>query len=113
MGVQMEQNPAQFENRIKALVYERRITRYTMYKRFILLAVTGVRKISSVACGFCPIKIHFPDHPKSLISRKNEVYVFSIKYRCGDILLKKKQQTSFITVCFAAITLVVKLAWLL
>ena len=35
----------------------------------------GVREISYVACGFSPIKIHFSDYPKSLISRINEVYV--------------------------------------
>ena len=28
------------------------------------LAGTGVRKISSVACGFSLIKIHFSDYPK-------------------------------------------------
>ena len=52
-------------------MYVRRITHSTT----ILLARTGVRKISSVACGFSPIKIHFSDNPKSLISRINEVYV--------------------------------------
>ena len=35
-----------------------------------------------------PIEID-SDYPKSLISRTNEVYVFSIKYRYSDILLKK------------------------
>ena len=55
----------------------RRITRSTMYeKNSILLAGTGVRKISSVACGFNSIKIHFSDYPKSLNSRINEVYIF-------------------------------------
>ena len=40
------------------------------------------KKISSVACGFSPIKIHFSDYTKSLIGRIHEVYVvvFSIKY---------------------------------
>ena len=47
-----------------------------MYEKAVLLAGTGERKISSVACGFSPIKIHFSDYPKSLISRINEVYVF-------------------------------------
>ena len=43
-------------------------------------------KISSVAsCGFSSIKIDYSDYPKSLISRINEVYVFSIKYRYSDI----------------------------
>ena len=40
---------------------------------------------------------------------------FSIKDRYIDILLKKKTTTltSFISVCFAAITLVIVLAWFL
>ena len=45
--------------------------------------------MSSVTCGFSSIKIDYSDYPKSLISRINEVYVFSIKYRYSDILLKK------------------------
>ena len=45
-------------------------------KRSILLAGTGVWKISSVACGFSSIYIDYSDYPKSLISRINEVYVF-------------------------------------
>ena len=48
---------------------------YTLYyvrKLFILLARTGVRKMSSVACGFSPIKIHFSDHQKDSISIINE-----------------------------------------
>ena len=44
---------------------------------------------SSVACGFSSIEIDYSDSMKSLISRINEVYVFSIKYRYSDILLKK------------------------
>ena len=40
-----------------------------------------MRKISSVACGFSPVKIHFSDYPKSLISRINKFMYFSIKYR--------------------------------
>ena len=51
----------------------------------ILLAVTGIWKISSVACGFSYIKIDYSDYPKSLISRINEVYgFFSMKYRYCD-----------------------------
>ena len=58
-------------------VYVRSITRSTMYqKSSILLAVTGVWKISSIACGFSSIKIDYSDYPKSLMSRINEVYVF-------------------------------------
>ena len=53
-----------------------------------MLARTGVRKISYVASGFSPIKIHFTDYPKSLISRVNEVIYFSIKYLYSDVLLK-------------------------
>ena len=66
------ESPTQFENRIKHRVYVRCMGR----KGPFLLAGTGVRKISSVACGFSPIKIHFSDFPKSLICRINEVYVF-------------------------------------
>ena len=56
---------------------------YYVRKSSILLAGTGVRKISSVACGFSSVKIHYS------VNRINEVYVFSIKYRYSDILLKK------------------------
>ena len=62
-----------------ARVYVRRITRSTMYQKIsILLAGTGVWKISSVACGLSPIKIEYSDYLKSLISRiyVNDVYVF-------------------------------------
>ena len=52
----------------------------------ILLAVTSVWKISSVACGFSSIKNDYSDYPKKLISRINEAYVFSIKYCISDIL---------------------------
>ena len=31
-------------------------------------------KISSVACGFTPVKIGYSDYPKSFISRINEVH---------------------------------------
>ena len=65
------------KNRIMALVYVRSITHSTMYqKSSILLARTGVWKISSVACGFSSIKTDYSDYSKSLISRINEVYVF-------------------------------------
>ena len=70
-------------------------------KRSILLAGTGVWKISSVACRFSSIKIDYSDYLKSLISRINEVNVFfSIKYRLNDILLKKhKLQKSCLFCC--------------
>ena len=38
---------------------------------FVRLAERGVCKISSVACGFSPIKIDYSDYLKSLISRIN------------------------------------------
>ena len=43
-------------------------------KSSILLARNDVWKISSVVCGFSSIKIDYSDYPKSLISRKNEIY---------------------------------------
>ena len=61
---------------------------YYVQKSSILLTGTGVRKISSVACGFSPTKIHFSDYPKSSISRINEVYVF-FNHHYSDILLNK------------------------
>ena len=54
---------------------------YYVPKSFILLAGTGLWKISSVVCGFSSIKIDYSDYLKSLISRINKVYVFSMKYR--------------------------------
>ena len=72
-----------------ARVYVRSIKGSTKYQKAILLAGTGIWKISSVACGFSSIKIDYSDYPKSLISRINEVCVFSIKYRYSNILLKK------------------------
>ena len=74
-----------------------------------MLAGTGARKfessvlLKSIIC---------------FISRLNEVYGFSIKYRYSDILLKKKLNFSYsflwnaVTVCFATIKLIV-LAWFL
>ena len=86
----IRESPPQFENRIMARMYVRSITRSTMYQKCsILLAGTGIWKISSVACGFSSIKMDYSDNPKSLISRINEVYGFSIKYRYSNILLKK------------------------
>ena len=92
------ENPALFENRIKPRVYVRRITRCTtcMYvrKSSLLLAGTGVRKISSVACGFNHIQINFSDNPKNLISSINEVYVFRNKISLLRYLIEK--YTNFI-----------------
>ena len=74
-----------------ARVYVRSITRSTIPKA--PFSGTGIWKISSVACGFNSIKIDYSDYLKSLISRIIsriiEIYVVSIKYRYGDILLKK------------------------
>ena len=88
------ESPLQFENRIMARVYVRRITRSTtcpMYQKSPFCLPDLAYKVSSVASygGFTSIKIDYSDYPKSLISRINEVYVFSIKYRYSDILLKK------------------------
>ena len=74
------ESTAQFENQINPWVYVRRITRSSIYvrKSSISLAGTGVRKISSVASGSSPIKIHYFDYLKRFINRINEVYDFSI-----------------------------------
>ena len=55
--------------RIKPRMYVRHSIMYE--KNCILLAGTGVRKISYVACGFSPIKIHRSEY----LTRINEVYV--------------------------------------
>ena len=73
-------------------VYKELYTKYYVPKSSILLAGTGVWKICSVPCGSSPVKIDYSDYLKSLISRINEVNVFSIKYRCSDILLKKNNK---------------------
>ena len=81
-----------FENKMKHRVYVRPITRCIMYeKNSILLAGTGVRKISSVACGFSPKKSVFLIAKKKLISRINEVYVFicSINFICNRLICCK------------------------
>ena len=52
-------------------VYKEHYALYYVPKSSILLAVTGVWKINSVACGFSSIKIDHSDYPKSLISRIN------------------------------------------
>ena len=79
------------------------------------LTGTAVRKISTVASGFSPIKIHYFDYLKRFINRIHEVYVFfnKISLYNSDNLLKKNTHTqnSYITVCFAAITLVIVLTW--
>ena len=74
----IRESPPHFKNRIMGRVYVRSITRSTMYQNWhsILLAGTGIWKVSSVACGFSSIKIDYSDYPKSLISRINEVMFF-------------------------------------
>ena len=59
-GYGNRESPAQFQNRIKPRmdVNVRHITRSTVWENSIMLAQTGLRKISSVACGFSRIKIH-------------------------------------------------------
>ena len=104
----IRESPPQFDNRIMARVYVMHITRNTMYQKLHLLAGTGVWKIRSVACGFSSIKIDYSAYLRSLISRINEVYVFSIKYRYSDILMKK-HKLQFKP--FAQITLVIVLTW--
>ena len=76
-------------------------SQYYVPKSSILLAGTGVRKISSVACGFSSIKIDYLDYPKSLISIIDEFYAFSIKYRYSDILLKKKEHKLHLSCLFS------------
>ena len=64
-----------------AQVYVRSITRSTMYqKSSVLLAGTGICKISSVACEFSSIIIDYSDYPKSLISRKIKFIFLFNKY---------------------------------
>ena len=41
---------------------------YYVPKSSYLFAGNGEVKISSVACGFSPVKIDYTDYPKSLIS---------------------------------------------
>ena len=50
--------------------------RSTIYKKLYFVSWNWSRKIISVVCGLSPIKIHFSDYLKSLISRILEVYVF-------------------------------------
>ena len=63
-----------------------------------------MRKHSIVAYGSSSIKIHYFDYLKRFINRMNEVY---------DFIEKNINFINFITICFAAITLVMVLAWFL
>ena len=49
---------------------------HSVRTRSILLAQMGVRKISFVAYGISPIKIHYFDYSKRFTNRINEVYAF-------------------------------------
>ena len=52
--------------------------RSTMYQKSSnLFDGYGAARISSVACGFSPVKIDYSCYLKSLICRINEVYFFS------------------------------------
>ena len=53
------------------------------FESSVLFAGTGVWKISSVAC------IDYSDYPKSLISRKNKVYVFFNKISLQRYFIEK------------------------
>ena len=57
-------------------------------------ARTGVRKISTVACGFSPIKIHYSDYQKCFINRINYVYVYFNKILLQCLLW------NVVTICF-------------
>ena len=98
------ESPSQYENRINPRVYVSRNVR----KSSVLLSRTGVRKISSVACGLSPIKIHLFWLPEKF-NQQNKwslcIFQWNIRY-----ILFKKSITSFRIVCFAAITLVIVLA---
>ena len=82
----IRESPQQFNYLIMARVYVTALHVVLCTKKLLLVAGTGVWKISSVACGFSLIKIDYSVYLKSLISRLNEVYVFvfSIKYRYSD-----------------------------
>ena len=90
----IRESPPQFEN-IMARVYVRSImcSMYYVPNSPILFARNGTVKISSVACGFSPVKVNYSDYPKSFISRINKVF-FSIKY-CYSIFFF----TTFIVEC--------------
>ena len=69
-------------------VCKERYAKFYVQKSSILVAGPRIWKISSIACGFSSIRIDYSAYPKSLISRINEVYVFSIKYRYFIIILR-------------------------
>ena len=64
-------------------------TKYYVPKCSILLAGTGVWKISYVTSEFSFNNIDYSDYPKSLISRINEVYVFFNKISVSQYFIKK------------------------
>ena len=49
----------------------------TIYQKALFCSPEiGAVKISSVACGFSPVKIDYSGYPNSFISSINEVYFF-------------------------------------
>ena len=64
-------------SRIKPRMYMY-VRRNDMYKKASLLAGTGVRKNSTVACWFSPIKTHHFVNPKRFINRKMKFIFFSL-----------------------------------
>ena len=63
-------------------VYKEHYALYYVPKSSILLAGTGVWKISYGACGFSSTKIYNSDYLKSLISSINEVYAMGLSAVC-------------------------------
>ena len=85
---------AQFENRIKPLVYVRRITRSTMF----------IRRNWRMENKFCsmwvqPNKIHYFDYPKCFINRINDdllLYMLTNQHSC-EFCLKNYHSTLYLT----------------
>ena len=67
-GTQTESGKMRESNQASG-VHKAHYTTYYVRKISILLPGTGVRKISSVACGFRPIKIHFTITQKVLSAK--------------------------------------------
>ena len=90
------ESPAHFENRIKPRGYVRRITCSTMHENLVTTG-TGVRKNTSVPCGFSSVKIQKFMGFFFFRTWKNLNFIYSIL--CNAL-----------AVCFAAIELVIVLA---
>ena len=87
-------------SRIKPRMY---VKRSIMCEKryFVKSGLAGVRKISSVACGFSSIKIHYS------VNRINEVNVCFFQHIS---LYIQSILWNVVTVCFAAIELAIVLA---